>query len=192
MRDLDIRRELLIRVKSLHSGEQGTRIVEELGLCQGAARIDVAAVNGSLRGYEIKSERDTLCRLPGQCEAYNKSLDFVTIVACATHLDKIRELVPEWWGIWSAQDDGQSVHLEIERREQRNPEVNPLAVAQLLWREEALQVLDQWELTAGFRSKTRAQIWQRLVEALTIDELGDSVRARLKARKGWRAVSPQA
>lgn len=192
MRDLDIRRELLIRVRSLHSGEHGTRIVEELGLCQGTARIDVAAVNGSLHGYEIKSERDTLYRLPGQCEAYNQSLDFVTIVACASHLHKIRELVPEWWGIWSARDDGQNVHLEIDRPEQRNPGVNPLAMAQLLWREEALQVLDEWQLTVGFRSKTRAQIWQRLVEGLTIDELGDAVRARLKTREGWRVVSLQA
>jgi hypothetical protein len=176
---------------SLHSGEPGTRVVEELGLCQGTARIDIAVVNGSLRGFEIKSERDTLHRLPGQCEAYSQCLDFVTIVASTTHIDKVRSLVPNWWGIWSAHEDGSGVKVEIERPEQRNPDVKPLAMAQLLWRDEALQVLGERNLTDGIRSKTRARIWQRLATSLTTDELGDAVRAKLKAREGWRADAPR-
>lgn len=32
-------------------------IIDELGCCQGAARIDVAVVTNELHGFEIKSER---------------------------------------------------------------------------------------------------------------------------------------
>ena len=34
--------------------------VEELGVCRGRVRVDVAVVNGTLHGYEIKSDRDSL------------------------------------------------------------------------------------------------------------------------------------
>jgi len=36
----------------------------------GASRIDRAVVNGSVHGYEIKSETDDLTRLPAQARAY--------------------------------------------------------------------------------------------------------------------------
>ena len=66
MRDCDIRKALRKRLEEAHKGESGTRIVEEFGLCQGRARIDVAVFNGFINGFEIKSARDTLKRLPGQ------------------------------------------------------------------------------------------------------------------------------
>jgi hypothetical protein len=192
VRDLDIRRALLLKMKQLHYKEPDTRVVEELGLCQGNARVDIAVVNGSLHGYEIKSERDTLNRLPSQCETYNRSLDFVTIVASSAHLEKIRKLVPGWWGIWTAQARGSRLQLQVERAGQRNPTVIPLAMAQLLWREEALQVLEEAGAAEGLRNKTRNQIWQRLTEALTTNQLGDAVRSKLKARQHWRADVPPA
>ena len=70
MRDIDIRRRLRADER-LHPWDSNTRIVEELGLCQGVARVDLAVVNGTIHGYEIKSERDTLTRLSGQAEIYN-------------------------------------------------------------------------------------------------------------------------
>ena len=43
-----------------------TLFIEELGLCQGQARIDSAAVTSVLHGYELKSNRDRLTRLASQ------------------------------------------------------------------------------------------------------------------------------
>ena len=63
-----------------------TLIVEELGIRQGAARVDVAVVNGSLHGYEIKSARDTLERLPKQSELYSSVFDTITLVTAENHL----------------------------------------------------------------------------------------------------------
>ena len=59
MRDVDIRRALRTRVRDSDDMKEAL-VVDELGLCQGRARIDLAVVNSSLHGYEIKSERDTL------------------------------------------------------------------------------------------------------------------------------------
>ena len=64
MRDRDVRQALLAHLAELHAGDPDTRIVEEMGVWCGTARIDVAVVNGELCGFELKSERDTLERLP--------------------------------------------------------------------------------------------------------------------------------
>lgn len=190
MRDIDIRRRLRADER-LHPRDPETRIVEELGLCQGIARVDLAVVNGTIHGYEIKSERDTLARLPGQAEVYNRVLDYVTIVTALTHADHIRAVVPEWWGMWAVRDDQGEIRLEPLRDSAPNPEVSAFALAQLLWREEALHALADRGLAAGMRSKTRQQIWCRLALELTLEDLGRVVRERIKSRNSdWRSLEP--
>ncbi|MGC2475829.1 MAG: sce7726 family protein [Candidatus Sulfotelmatobacter sp.] len=191
MRDIDIRRRLRVDER-LHPCDPDTRIVEELGLCQGVARVDLAVVNGTIHGYEIKSERDTLTRLPGQAEIYNRVLDYVTVVTAPMHADNVRKAVPEWWGVWAVVSDNGEVRLEELRESGRNSEVNPFALAQLLWRDEALQVLIDRDLAVGMRSKSRKEIWQRLASELTLEEIGSTVRACVKSRGAdWRVVLQQ-
>jgi hypothetical protein len=158
-------------------------------LCQGIARVDLAVVNGSVHGYEIKSEHDTLARLPNQSDIYNQALDFVTIVTGSSHADKVEKLVPSWWGIWTAVQYENDVQLECSREPHRNPGVNPFALAQLLWREEALQALTDRGLATGMRSKPRRELWHRLASDLTLVDLGCAVRQRLKQRgPSWRSL----
>src|ERR1700735_5066660 len=106
MRDLDIRRELRQQISRVHTGDPDTLVVEELGLCQGLARVDVAVINGSIHGYEIKSDQDTLSRLPAQAVTYNRVLDFVTIVVGSCHVQRIRQSIPRWWGLSVATQRG--------------------------------------------------------------------------------------
>src|SRR4051812_45593489 len=80
MRDYDIRQELRQRLRKEHEGDPETLVIEELGLCQGQVRADIAVINGFMHGYEIKSERDTLERLPRQREVYEQCFDAVTLV----------------------------------------------------------------------------------------------------------------
>jgi hypothetical protein len=186
MRDIDIRRKLRTDGR-LHFGEPDTRIVEELGLCQGIARVDIAVVNGSIHGYEIKSDRDTLSRLPGQVDIYSRALDFVTVVTGQSHVDMVKKIVPRWWGIWTAVSDNSEPRLESERNSLRNPAVEPFSLAQLLWREEALEALEGLGLATGMRSKARKELWSRLASELTVRQLGEIVRDRLKRRSAaWR------
>lgn len=62
--DLIIREALKRLLENRHAKDKKVRIIEELGVHHGTARIDIAVVNGIMHGYEIKSDQDTLQRLP--------------------------------------------------------------------------------------------------------------------------------
>lgn len=192
MRDRDIRAALRKKLQLAHQGEDGTLFLDELGLCQGIARIDFAVINGSINGYEIKSDFDTLDRLPGQQAVYNKALDTVTIVACGGHLQKILQAVPKWWGVVEAVGESGSVGLVTIREPRPNPHVDPYAVAQLLWRDEVLGLLKEMRLDQGMQSKPRRALWKKLAESRPAEELSALVRKQLKARSNWRSVSSPA
>lgn len=192
MRDIDIRLALRKEIQSLHCMEPDTLVVEELGLCQGVARVDVAVVNGTVHGYEIKSEQDTLARLPGQLNVYSRALEFVTIITAQIHTEKIEKLVPWWWGIWSAVPTENGIWLQKTRKSRRNPRVDSFAVAQLLWRDEALDALAGRGLAKGLRSKPREELWRKLADDIPQRELAELVRTRLKNRGAdWRVPLPR-
>lgn len=191
MRDADIRHVLRKRLDDKYGGDAGTIIVEELGLCSGSVRADMAVVNGSLKGYEIKSERDTLDRLLAQAEVYNRVFDTVTIVVAGRHLKAAEALVPPWWGIDLATALGDSnVRIDTIRSESANPEIDPSALVQLLWRDEALALLTSRAAPLP-RKKSRQNVWSCLVANLTLTELRAGVRASLKSRTRWRVAGEQ-
>ncbi len=188
MRDPDIREVLLSTLQKKHSNEQNTLVIEELGLCQGDARVDVAVINGCMHGYEIKSERDSLARLSGQREIYNKVLDKITVIGSTCHLSKIEQMVPVWWGICSAEFQEGLLTIQEIRPTKTNTSVDPNCLVQLLWRDEALEVLKQRNLHKGFTSKSRKVLWQRIVECLPALEIGSIVRDQIRSRQCWRAL----
>jgi hypothetical protein len=186
MRDSDIRQALHASELNAHRDEPDTLVLDELGICQGDYRIDIAVVNGSLHGIEIKSDRDTLNRLLAQAEAYSKVFDTMCIVAGRNHIDGVAAMVPQWWTLRAATDEGGAVVFEDVREGQRNPSVDPLSVVQLLWREEAVALLEVNGGARGFRGKSRHIVWAELAARLSPDELRCTVRQQLKARQGWR------
>lgn len=191
MHDSDIREVLLDSLQKKHFSDETTQVFEELGLCQGDARVDVAVVNGSIHGYEIKSERDTLGRLSNQLPIYNRTLDYVTVVAGACHIGKLKKAIPSWWGIVEASGEKSDIKLNSLRKGKQNPSLDPKAIVQLLWRDEALEILKNIGHQKGVVSKPRKLIWDRVVSCLTVDELCEAVRKNLKARKSWRIASKQ-
>src|SRR5258708_25750888 len=84
--DRVIRTALLEELWETHRQEPEVRIIEELGITHGATRVDIAVVNGSIHGYELKNELATLRRLPQQMRIYNSLLDQVTLVVERNHL----------------------------------------------------------------------------------------------------------
>lgn len=190
--DGQIRLQLKRRLFSVYSGDPSTTILEELGLRHGYCRVDLVVVNGSLHGFEIKSDRDTFRRLNRQVETYNKTLDFVTLVTGQRHADRATGAVPDWWGIQIAEvghRDG--IKLFEVRKPSRNPSPDKLSIAKLLWREEALAFLGELSAVDGFRSKPRRLIYSRLVEVAETDHLRERVRERLRCRRDWRSAERQ-
>lgn len=186
MRDIDIRNILRHIFQQKYDGDSDTFVIEEMGLCQGDARIDVAVVNGSIHGYEIKSEKDTLKRLSGQQVIYSKVLDYVTVVACSRHLSKVEKSVPHWWGLNEVIHKNGKIQIVKIRPHQENTGIDPNALVQLLWRDEAIDILRKRNMHKGVLSKPRKLAWKRLINVLTIDELRTEVRETIKRRQFLR------
>jgi hypothetical protein len=189
MRDREIRGAVKNSLLAQFLFDPDTLIVEELGLQHGAGRVDIAVINGELHGYELKSDQDTLRRLPAQIQTYNSVFDRLTLVVTPHHLDRAIEIAPVWWGVVLAENWGEAgVHFGTVRACGSNPSVSNLATAKLLWRDEALQLLEERGFARGMRSKPRGVIYSRVVELFDLPELQASVRKQLRSRKGWRSA----
>ena len=185
-----IRTSLHRRLVVKHREEADTVIIDELGLCRGSARVDIAVVNGQLHGYEIKSDRDSLRRLGVQANLYSKVFDRVTLVCGQRHVSRALDFVPSWWEVLSIDSTSQDPKFRTARRGRKNQERDIRALAELLWLEEAMALLAQRSALRGFRGKPRADLWNRVCELFGIDEVAAAVRAHLKAtatKRGRRA-----
>lgn len=185
LKDQDIRKVLIERLTDIYKTEEETRIVNEMGILHGQSRIDVAVINGILHGFEIKSESDTLERLPSQITDYNKVFDRVTIVVQKQHLDGVKSLVPKWWGIWLLNANNKNTNLKIIRKGRKNKGIDPYSLAQLLWKEEALTSLKEKGLHRGYLSKPKYEIYNRIVDTYTLDEIRQVVSQSLRNRENW-------
>lgn len=179
---------------ALHNGElqhfwdqEDTVVVDELGICRGSRFVDIAVVNCELHGYEIKSSKDTLRRLPGQTESYNAVFDRATLVTAPSHLDEAQDVVPNWWGLKTATEKGGTVHFGEVRESQYNPNPDPVQIAQLMWKDEIRDALEELGIDRGYRSKPKKIMAERLVAGTTRGELSTLVRDALKYREDWRS-----
>ncbi len=190
--DKAIRPALRENLQKIYGADSTTKIIEELGLKHGEARIDIAVVNGSIHGYELKSDIDTLRRLPEQMSVYNSVLDYVTLVVGKNHLLDAFNMVPEWWGITiaKASTTGDKVSFYCIREADENPYKNSVAIANLLWRDEALCILEEKGEARGVRSKSRQVLYEKLAEVLNQNELRAKVREYLSTRECWRSGVP--
>ncbi len=185
MRDRDVREVLRSRLREQHEGEPDTLVVEEMGLQQGSARVDVAVINGYINGFEIKSAKDTLVRLPRQVELYSTTFDYVTVLSASRHVAAVMTVIPSWWGVIEAKLVNGKIAFDLTRDSLRNSDVDPYSLVQLLWREEALDVLSHLGLDGGIRTKPRRVLWKRLASEVELDTLAAIVRRKLKNRQNW-------
>src|SRR5690606_35379272 len=152
MRDIDVRVAVRQHLADLHKNDDDTLIIEEMGVWSSTVRIDLAVVNGELSGFELKSDRDTLVRLPTQADVYSRVFDQVTLVVGRRHSAKAASMVPNWWTIMEADQSGDDkVSLATVRCGSRNPSPDAYLVAALLWKEEALAILDRYGLAKGWK-----------------------------------------
>jgi hypothetical protein len=187
MNDQQLRRALKSKVLARHAKDPDTRIVDELGLRHGVARVDIAVINGIIHGYELKSDKDNLKRLPHQIAIYSSVLDKVTLVVGSRHADDAMKLVPDWWGIKIAKVGSRGAfEFESYRTARANPSVDPLSVCKLLWRDEALTLLAELGEAERVRYKARALVYAQLVKVADLESIQERVRRQLKSRTTWR------
>lgn len=162
-------------------------VVDELGLRHGRGRADVAVINGVLTGFEIKSEKDSLARFQRQVPLYSSVFDFASAVIAERHLAGVRSVLPRWWGLLLSVKGGRgAIHFQWLRKPRQNPSVDPISIAQLLWRREAQRALEQRGYPDVVLRKSRSVLYQHLVEELSTAELRYLVWTSLMARGDWR------
>lgn len=185
MHDIDVRIVLKAAKLSHFYSDNNSLVVDEMGIFEGESRIDVAVINGSLYGYEIKSDSDTLYRLESQLGYYSQVFDYLTYVVGSRHKESAMDLIPVWCGIIIATGTDNGVTLKEIRKPKKNKGVQALAIAQLLWKDELIDLL----YTKGIRGlsgKKKNDLQNLLVENFSLKELSQVVRKKLRSRSGWR------
>lgn len=188
MKEADIREALYTYFQNnLKDKYFSSLIIDELGLLEGAYRVDMAVIHkDELHGFEIKSELDNLKRLPSQQENFGKVFDRMTLVCDQKHVAEAMAIVPKWWGLICVSEvDGKPFLNEIWPS-RTNFDVNPYAMCQLLWREEAYAVLKENGMHRGFRKGSRKKMWRAISNCLDLSEIRKAIRFKLAARVGWR------
>ncbi len=185
--DSDIRAALhakrLRRVKS----RPDTLVIDELGLAHARCRIDVAVINGCIHGYEIKSAKDSLERFGKQIDIYRQTLQKLTIVAASKHVTGVLIRAPEWCGIIEAmQGQRGGIGFDVVRNAYANPDIDPVMMAHLLWRDEVIDLLSQAGYAPKDLRRPRRQLYEMLCEAMTLREITVSIRAFMVQRQAWR------
>jgi hypothetical protein len=178
--DRDIREALMIELRAF--APKKSIIINEFGVWNN--RIDVALVENCLIGYEIKSDKDTLVRIPEQEALYSKIFDYVSIVCTNKHKIGIWMIIPSWYGIIEAYPDvKKEVGLRTFRVGTKNLHLDKKYCAGLLWRNESLQLLDKYLPGHKLLYKTKKMMHEKLANILTLDELHKEIIDTFKKRE---------
>lgn len=189
MKDAEIRESFHKKVLGKRAS-RNTLILDELGLMHGACRADIAVVNGRLIGYEIKSNADSLARLKTQVPAYDAIFDRITVIVGERYRNAIARTVPRHWGIiLSTRGKRGAIRFHIKRQTRPNQNIKPFSVAQLLWRNEVLEILHQLGSPSKLIKLPRGKLYRYLSRKVPLDELKRLVRQSLKKRTNWRCPS---
>ncbi len=191
LRDSDVRQAAYRRLLTHAQACPDTLVIDELGLDHGSCRIDIAVINGHIRGVEIKAEADTLERLPRQVAAYGEVVDKALLIVDPKHLTSAMTIVPDWWGVMVAERGAtQGLRFRRVRPERANKGIDPLVLARLLWRPEAQAILRSLGVSERELRAPRPTLYKMLVDRLPLRRLSQTVRETLKARTSWRDRPP--
>lgn len=190
IRDADMREVLLNEFTKEQDFifDPTTIVVHELDVCLGSAIIDIAVINGKINGFELKSERDNLERLPHQIKFYNKVFDTVTLVTSEKHYKKAIEIVPDWWGIQCITNNDENICIKTVRKENQNNNIDAFSLAQLLWKNELLELLKKHNIVKGVKSKTRLELGEIVANTFEVEYISNFIKTKLKTRNTWKAL----
>jgi len=164
----------------------GTRWIEEMEVCAGRGRVDLAVITDRLIGIEIKGPRDSLARLTGQASHYSRCFDVIILVAHERWTVKAMNIIPPWWGFIQGSDAAGKYTYRLVRRPTINDQVDMGALVGLLWREEIARIFKEYLNRAmPVRSPKRALRAQLLNQVAPKTLKAASLEA-LRQRDRWR------
>lgn len=181
---------VLARLSPIAAASAGGRsvLVEEFWVPDSHERADLVAVATELWAFEIKSPRDSLARLPRQAAAFSRLFDRCSAVLATRHLQPGMQLIPPWWGVIDAGEEGDDP-LEWIRPPAANTEVDLELLVKLLWKDEALAVAVKLGIKTPERISRHA-LWRRLLREAEPRSLMRCVRAAVASRDSSQARIP--
>ncbi|WGQ09933.1 sce7726 family protein [Pedobacter gandavensis] len=192
MRDQHIRAAFHRTILAGAHKDTSTQVIDELGLKNGEIRADIAVINGKIFGYEIKTDKDNLLRLSSQVSAYSDVFHQAYVITGEKHLQKVLDKLPEWWGVYGINISEENViSFNLVRPGQKNVHQNPFTLAQLLWKEEVIKLLQKQYNCVAKISYTKQKLYEILVKQCNVDELSENVLSIIKKREGWRTSPSQ-
>ena len=166
-----------------------TNVFHEFVLGWGVKRIDIAIINQEHTvGYEIKSDLDTIKRLPEQSAYFEKFFDYCYLVVSPKHLEKSLTIIPPEWGIYIAQMQlNNVVDLNQLREASLSKNLNAKTMLGVIWKQELLEILGL-KIAVDWRTRklTCNDLREKIIELFSIDEIRDRVRYQLTHRDSWR------
>lgn len=137
------------------------------------SRADFLVINGDTKCFEIKSKIDTLNRLKKQIGNYKDVFEYNTVLIDEKHLSKIKNILPEYYGIWTFKGKIRNVIREASE----SPELNSMS---------QLDLFTKKELIGHFKISDRDAIFHEF-NAETINSfLKEALKARYLTR--WNFV----
>jgi hypothetical protein len=154
--------------------------VDEFWVPRSHERADVAVIGYVIEAFEIKTDHDSLRRLPRQVAAYGRVFDRCTAVVAERHAHKTLAMVPQWWGVLVI-TNGDAISFETARSAEFNEAVDAETLVRLLWRDEVALVLTALGAPPE-PGAARSSMWDELLQRVDLDALRTIVRQALRGR----------
>lgn len=169
-------------IKTLLEQHDTLGVMQELEVARGRVRADVVKLSGgNIHAYEIKSDLDTLRRLPRQIRHYNEVFSTVTLVVGVDHVVEALYLIPDWWGVIVAELDNTEVRLSPIRQVQQNSYTDYEAISDLLRKHELMKVLNTTNV-GSCRSMSKQRLVQEARQEISKESLVKQLASTLLAR----------
>lgn len=190
--DNEIRAYLHKLLYTRYKNKPNTLIIDEFSLEHGRNRADLVVIGSYIHGYEIKSSKDNLDRLPKQLLQYQKNFQKLSLFVAENHLSEVLQLAPAWCNVFSVHKGPRGgIRSICIQKGTINRNINSIAIAHILWRSEAISILNKYGITDNLTNKTRSNLYQQITSILSVHQLIDEVRKCLAQRGDWKAETLQ-
>ena len=158
-------------------------IIEEMGIENGTARIDLAVISDRLSGYEIKSDFDNALRLVNQIHSYNRVFEHICIVTGPLSGIAIERILPSWWGIIRAErgEDG-SLKLNEVRPPVSNKHRDVYSLLTLFKRDELNALATRYGVAKKIINGAKQSLIDALATIIPLDAANHEATQAIKSR----------
>lgn len=177
MNDKEIRKQLMPYLKEEYAGD---KIIQEWGT-MGRVVLDIAIIgDATITGLEIKSDRDTLSRLPRQVRYYNFLCDYNYLVVSEKFISSAEDNIPVNWGILFVTEQDIIIHRHAMENKNRL-----LYMVNSLWRDELISILKENNIK-GYSNKNCRQLSAMIIKNMSEQDIRKIVCHKLKSRINWK------